>query len=440
MSNNSKTKVVVIRCNSQVKKFTLARITKLGLDVGLAQLYKNLVRDGSTTCKRDAVAVKLAEQLLKFIPSIRPRFPLTTAEVNEMTQFVSAWKERISGLVKERQYAPIYYKDIVNQLLTNKTNVRCSKKHLEWCLSILGPDNMKPGKIADTILKYDAQSWEEVKPLAKNDHYSVRLDDYSKETQEDFRNKIEFIYKLSTPSVGDTLIGQLQNDIQVIAEVKKWCNDDHSSYNNTIAEYLEFIRRLQTVTSSILPRKLIRKMESMIASEQMEAGEVIDEVKEGTEAIYTEQSKAAVLEPKSPATSANESLMQNLSQKEDDAKTVIPFTPDNGDSSPIIKYMSSEEDMSNYPDEVPGEPGDDELNYRDLMEYLNEKVRNDLSGKEKLMNAKEIIYAFCKLEDFSKRFEQLRVMIDSGTVKWPGGFAVGEMRKMLNPEYVPNIR
>ena len=243
MNNNSKTKVVVIRCNSQVKKFTLARITQLGLDVGLAQLYKNLVRDGSSTCKRDAVAVKLAEQLLKFIPSIRPRFPLTTAEVNEMTQFVSVWKERISGLVKERQYSPIYYKDIVNQLLTNKTNVRCSQKHLEWCLSILGPDNMKPGKIADTILKYDAQSWEEVKPLAKNDHYSVRLDDYSKETQGDFRNKIEFIYKLSTPSVGDTLIGQLQNDIQVIAEVKKWCNDDHSSYNNTIAEYLEFIRR-----------------------------------------------------------------------------------------------------------------------------------------------------------------------------------------------------
>ena len=74
------------------------------------------------------------------------------------------------------------------------------------------------------------------------------------------------------------------------------------------------------------------------------------------------------------------------------------------------------------------------------MEYLNEKVRYDLSGKEKLMNAKDIIYAFCKLEDFSKRFAQLRAMIDSGTVKWPGGFAVGEMRKMLDHEYIPNIR
>ena len=74
------------------------------------------------------------------------------------------------------------------------------------------------------------------------------------------------------------------------------------------------------------------------------------------------------------------------------------------------------------------------------MEYLNEKLKNDLSGKEKLMNAKSIIYTFCKLEEFPKRFEQLRAMIDSGTVKWPGGFAVGEMTKMLNPEYMPNIR
>ena len=418
MSNNTKTKVVVIRCNSQVKKFTLMRIAQLGLDVGLAQLYKNLVRDGSTTCKRDTIIVKLAEQLLKVIPYIRPHFPLTTIEINEMTQFVSKWKERVSGLIMERQYSPIYYKDIVNQLLVNKTDVRCSQKHLEWCLSILGPENMKPGKIADTILKYDAQSWEEVKPLAKNDHYSIRLDDYSKETQKDFREKIEFIYKLSTPSVSDTLIGQLQNDIQVIVEVKKWCKEDHPSYSTTMAEYLEFLHRLQTVTSSILPKKLIRKMESVMSSET----KVVD----GTETKSTASTKTVVVESVVPSPATDEPIIQDLPQKED---------------SPINDETIFEmEDSSDYPDEVPGEPGDDELNYRDLMEYLNEKLKNDLSGKEKLMNAKSIIYTFCKLEEFPKRFEQLRAMIDSGTVKWPGGFAVGEMTKMLNPEYMPNIR
>lgn len=418
MSNNTKTKVVVIRCNSQVKKFTLMRIAQLGLDVGLAQLYKNLVRDGSTTCKRDTIIVKLAEQLLKVIPCIRPHFPLTTIEINEMTQFVSKWKERVSGLIMERQYSPIYYKDIVNQLLVNKTDVRCSQKHLEWCLSILGPENMKPGKIADTILKYDAQSWEEVKPLAKNDHYSIRLDDYSKETQKDFREKIEFIYKLSTPSVSDTLIGQLQNDIQVIVEVKKWCKEDHPSYSTTMAEYLEFLHRLQTVTSSILPKKLIRKMESVMSSET----KVVD----GTETKSTASTKTVVVESVVPSPATDEPIIQDLPQKED---------------SPINDETIFEmEDSSDYPDEVPGEPGDDELNYRDLMEYLNEKLKNDLSGKEKLMNAKSIIYTFCKLEEFPKRFEQLRAMIDSGTVKWPGGFAVGEMTKMLNPEYMPNIR
>ena len=40
------------------------------------------------------------------------------------------------------------------------------------------------------------------------------------------------------------------------------------------------------------------------------------------------------------------------------------------------------EDFNKAIDEVPvyvKKPGDDELNYRDLMEYLNEKVKNDLS-------------------------------------------------------------
>lgn len=432
MSNNPKTKVVVIRCNSQVKKFTLMRIAQLGLDVGLAQLYKNLVRDGSTTCKCDTIVVKLAEQLLKVIPCIRPHFPLTTIEINEMTQFVSKWKERVSGLIMERQYSPIYYKDIVNQLLVNRTTVRCSQKHLEWCLSILGPDNMKPGKIADTILKYDAQSWEEVKPLAKNDHYSVRLDDYSKETQKDFRDKIEFIYKLSTPSVGDTLIGQLQNDIQVITEIKKWCKEDHPSYSTTIAEYLEFLRRLQTVTSSILPKKLIRKMESVMSSEAKTV--------EDTEAESTASTKTVEAESVIPSTTTDESIIQDLPQRDNVKTASLSISGDNNGSSINNDVIFEMEDPSDYPSEVPGEPGDDELNYRDLMEYLNEKVKNDLSGKEKIKNAMEIVYAFCKLEDFTKRFIQLRAMIDSGTVKWPGGFAVGEMRKMLNPDYVPNIR
>lgn len=432
MSNNSKTKVVVIRCNSQVKKFTLKRITQLGLDVGLAQLYKNLVREGSTTCKRDTVVVKLAEQLLKLIPCIRPHFPLTTIEINEMTQFVSKWKERVSGFIMERQYSPIYYKDIVNQLLVNKTNIRCGQKHLEWCLSILGPDNMKPGKIADTILKYDAQSWEEVKPLAKNDHYSVRLDDYSKETQKDFRDKIEFIYKLSTPSVGDTLIGKLQNDIQVIADIKKWCKEDHSSYSTTIAEYLEFIRRLQTVTSSILPKKLIRKMESVISSE----AKAVEEI----EVESTVSAKTVVAESVVPSTDTVESITQELSQR-DNTKTASLSTSGDNDNSPINADTVFEmEDPSDYPSEVPGEPGDDEWNYRDLMDYLNEKLINDSSGREKIKNAKDTIYAFCKLKNFATRFSQLRAMIDSGTVKFPGGFAVYEMSKMLNPEYIPNIR
>ena len=159
-------------------------------------------------------------------------------------------------------------------------------------------------------------------------------------------------------------------------------------------------------------------MESVISSET----KVVDE----TETKSTASTKTIVEDSVVPSPATDESIIQDLPQK---------------DGSPINDDTIFEmEDSSDYSDEVPGEPGDDELNYRDLMEYLNEKLKNDLSGKEKLMNAKNIIYTFCKLEEFPKRFEQLRAMIDSGTVKWPGGFAVGEMTKMLNPEYIPNIR
>ena len=125
MSTEKKKGFVHIKCNSVVKKFTMERVRQLGIDVGLAQLYLNLAKNGSTSCKRDARVVKLAEMLIKAIPSIRPRIMLTVADVNELTQFITKWKIRVSELIAERQYVPVYYEDIVNSLLLGKSDIKC---------------------------------------------------------------------------------------------------------------------------------------------------------------------------------------------------------------------------------------------------------------------------------------------------------------------------
>ena len=439
MSTEKKKGFVHIKCNSVVKKFSMERVRQLGIDVGLAQLYLNLAKNGSTSCKRDARVVKLAEMLIKAIPGIRPRIMLTVADVNELTQFITKWKIRVSELIAERQYVPVYYEDIVNSLLLGKSDIKCSRIHLEWCLSVLGPKNMKPGKIVDVILKHESKEWDELLPLANDDYYSVRLADNSEDIQADFRKKIEFIYRLSVPSLTDSIIDELENDIKVVNEMKHLREKATTNYREMIAEYLKLINGLQTASPTILPKKLIKKLESIANQKENVTEAAKPEVKPKPKAVSVKSDGTVDETSKNHSEGKKEPVAHDLPRKEGEYKNVLPFTSDNN-SSLIVNNTPSGEDYSDYPDEVPGEPGDDEWNYRDLMDYLNEKLINDSSGREKIKNAIDTVYAFCKLENFTTRFAQLRAMIDSGTVKWPGGFAVGEMRKMLNPDYIPNIR
>ncbi len=438
MSTEKKKGFVHIKCNSVVKKFTMERARQLGIDVGLAQLYLNLAKNGSTSCKRDARVVKLAEMLIKAIPSIRPRIMLTVADVNELTQFITKWKIRVSELIAERQYVPVYYEDIVNSLLLGKSDIKCSRVHLEWCLSVLGPKNMKPGKIVDVILKHESKEWDELLPLANDDYYSVRLANNSEEIQADFRKKIEFIYRLSVPSLTDSIIDKLENDIKVVNEIKHLREKATTNYREMIAEYLRAINNLQTVSPTILPKKLIKKLEGIANLKENVPGTTDAEVKPKPKAVPNKSDGTISETSKTSSENIKAPVVQDFPQKENKDKTTLPTT--NNGSSPIIDDIPSEEDMSDYPDEVPGEPGEDEFNYEELMDYLAEKLKNDSSGMEKIKNAIDTVYAFCKLEDFANRFAQLRAIIDSGTVKYPGGFAVYEMTKMLNPEYIPNIR
>lgn len=85
-------------------------------------------------------------------------------------------------------------------------------------------------------------------------------------------------------------------------------------------------------------------------------------------------------------------------------------------------------------------PTEIEMKCMELTEYLEEITIDDKVGREKVQAANDIVWKFCNLNNFEERYSQLQRMIDSGTVKFPGGFAVGEMTKMLNPDYTPNIR
>lgn len=104
----------------------------------------------------------------------------------------------------------------------------------------------------------------------------------------------------------------------------------------------------------------------------------------------------------------------------------------------IPSLMPSDSDLEDEDELVP--PTETEMKCMELTEYLEEITGNDEVGRKKVEFAGDIILKFCQLDNYEERFSQLRRMIDSGTVKFPGGFAVGEITKMLNPEYIPNIR
>ena len=109
-------------------------------------------------------------------------------------------------------------------------------------------------------------------------------------------------------------------------------------------------------------------------------------------------------------------------------------------------YLSFWRQLRTFPTEdeydidPPIPPTETEMKCMELTEYLEEITENDEIGRKKVEAAGDIILKFCQLDNYEERFSQLRRMIDSGTVKFPGGFAVGEITKMLNPGYIPNIR
>jgi hypothetical protein len=407
MSKDKKKTGVSIKCNSVVKKYTMDHLKRLGIDVGLAQLYVNLARDGSTSCKRDSKVVKLSEQLIQLIPVVRPRIPLTAVDINEMTQFITKWKERVSGFLAERQYRPIYLRDVVNSLLSRKSDIKCTRTHLEWSLFILGPDNMNPDKIVETILKFEDEDWGGVDPLAEDDHYSVRLDDKAEMDHKDFRDKVEFIYRFSAPSIGDTLIGQLMNDIDVMREMKKWCGKPHLNCSVFLAEYLEFIHRLQTVSPIILPKKLFKKFEKVAAASK--TSNSMDNGKKRSKLVHSTTSKVARTEL------ADTSAVPD----KHDGECLSPVSQTEGQVPPILP---------------------ESVNSNNSFEVHEAKLRGylaEIAGTDKFaLNAinephnQEAIKNFAEHPAFSSMFKQLEDYMKEGK-RFPS-YALRKIRELLD--------
>ena len=105
---------------------------------------------------------------------------------------------------------------------------------------------------------------------------------------------------------------------------------------------------------------------------------------------------------------------------------------------PSLKSCDSNPDPEDEYYLIP--PTETEMRCMEITEYLEEITVNDEVGRKKVKDAGDIVSKFCHLDNYEERYTQLRRMINSGTVKFPGGFAIGEITKMLNPEYIPNIR
>lgn len=399
--------VVNVKCNSVVKKYTMEHLKRLGIDVGLAQLYMNLARVGSTSCKRDSKVIKLSDQLIQLIPVVRPRIPLTAVDINEMTQFITKWKDRVSGLITERQYRPIYLREVVNSMLSKKSDIKCTRTHLEWCLFLLGPDNMNPDKIVETILKFEEEGWGGLDPMVEDDHYSVRLNDKSEIDHKDFRDKVEFIYRFSAPSIGDTLIGQLMNDIDVMREMKKWCGMPHLNCSVFWAEYLEFIHRLQTVSTIILPKKLFKKFEKVAAVSK--TSNSMDNSKKKSKLVHSTTSKMARTEL------ADTSAVPD----KHDGECLSPVSQTEGQVSPILSksvvgndsFAAHEAKLRGYLAEI---AGTDKFALNAINEPHNQ----------------EAIKNFADHPAFSSMFKQLEDYMKEGK-RYPS-YALRKIRDLLD--------
>lgn len=249
---------VRIPCNSTVKKYTFATLKRLGLDAKPGKVYNDIISGNGVISMRLSVVSTKARMLQKMIPLFHPPVPVTAAEKLEYDALIEQWGTLIENKINDA-FSFIYLCDEVNKVLKKKKSmVRCQHKHLVWCLSLFGESAMTPKGVADAILKYNGTDWENIPQLENDDKYYVRLNDDSDKEKQKFLDTVEFIYALSPSAADSSLVGKIENDINVLTEFSKW-GDNLTDYKYE-DRYREFAGRLQTLPAAFSKKyKAVKK-------------------------------------------------------------------------------------------------------------------------------------------------------------------------------------
>lgn len=299
MEKEQKEKLHAVRipCNSTVKNYTFATLKRLGLDEKPGKVYNDIVSGNGAIPKSVYAATTKAKTLLEMIPKFHPPVPVTAAEMQEYDALIEQWGTHIKTQMNDA-FSVIYLCDEVNKVLQKKNStVRCQRKHLVWCLSLLGESAMTPKGVADAILRYDGTDWKNLPQLENDDKYYVRLNDDSDEEKQKFLDTVEFIYALSSSTADPSLVEKIQNDIEVLTEFSKW-GDALTDYKY-VERFKEFVGRLQTLPAALQKKYKAGKKQMKSAAPKKQ------EMTQEEEQCATTTEKEEVME-----SSANESTEQ----------------------------------------------------------------------------------------------------------------------------------
>lgn len=376
-STSKASKPVSIPCSKIVYDFTKKKLQDLG-GLSISGVYHMITESKGIVLERDKKALQQIEELIVSVDSFKPSVPMTSNDALRIRTFVGKWKSELVRVKKQLQRAgtPIYLQDEVAKVLKQKkSKVKFHEVMLDWYLSTFGGEDMTPENVADAVIRHDATDWTNIKPLAKDYQYNIRMADCSPELKSSVANTVQWIYEVKAGDVDKDLASHLANDLQVMKEFAKWRDKDPKDYEDY--EYRNvvqgFINRLQT----IVPETIFEDVETPQKDNDIEQKNVVTE----------------------------------------EATTVVEPT------------IISEEEIPSYPDE---EPEQWEMNYAEIHDYLCEAAANDPNGLERIKDANELIVQFCHLDNFREKFSELQTMIESGSVLYPGGFAAKKIKEMLD--------
>lgn len=421
---------VRIPCNSGVKEYTIATLKRLGLDDKPGRVYNSIISGIGVTSEHNRDVSLTAKTLLEMIPKFRPpvSVPITEVESKEYDAFNEKWSEHIKSLMNDA-FSIIYLRDEVNKVLTKrKSNIRCERKHLVWCLSLFGESAMTPEGVANAISKYNSFKWETLQPLKNDTTYNVRLKDHSNEGKQKFLDTIEFIYALSLDDATYiSLKEKLQNDINVLKDCAKW-GKNLTDYKY-IDRYTEFAGKLQTLPATLKKKFKDAKKQIKVATPEKQ------DMPQEEEQCATVTEKVEVIESSSNEStehpSANE---QTTDSNEQDLPDGIYEENDD---------MSQQSSVEAYTDDPTSELTDAQI-YSMNMEFMNrfidEKVK-DKYGKDLVEKTKKDIEYICHSNKFGEIMESIENSYYYTKPDHPGGWLAAAikrqadaLRAVVNPE------